>query len=202
MKSKKFVTPVLMLLLLILFALIIYLNFAHGYLTTRIDTVNRESDLFKTQRMEIEMAMQNEAGLRKDIADTKERLRELNEIYLLDSTMVSDDLLSRMKQLGLEPDYIHVDAPQFAGEDQHGGSTLLYSPVSFGFNATYNQAVTLLKGMETSKSGAYKIVDVNVGAIGDGQYNFVIGLQLYYFDDPAEVPVVEEEPEEEEWYYQ
>lgn len=199
MKSKKYITPVLMLLLLVLFALILYLNFAFGYFSAKIDAVNSESEYLKIKRMEIELAIHSEDQLKAEIAANREKLQELSELYLLDSSMVADDILSRMKELGIELEYLNVEAPQFAGDEHYGGTALLYSPIQFQFSGSYNNAVSLLKGMEESRSGAYKVVVFHAEKISETRYTFIVELQLYYFDDPSEVPVIEEETGDDEW---
>lgn len=188
MKSTKIVTPVLLFLLLILLAIAIYMNFVYKPLSAKVDQMSFESDLLKTQRLEIEMAMMKEKEIKNDIAEIKDRLEENEELALLDGEKMPDDIYARAVARGIQFNHINISGPDFADTNDTADTVLLFTTANLGFNAGYDSGVDFIESIETSTTGAYEVQNIAVSRPPGEELLWNIELRLYHYGHRNEVP--------------
>ena len=195
MKKSNIVTPTLIFLMVILLSITVYFNLFYQPLQTKIDSISLQNDLLKNQRMELEFALNDMNGIRSDIRDMRDILEKNKEMILLDGSMLADDITANASQIGVSLDSITIGDPQSAGAAS-GSKALLFIPAVLNFSASYDTGTSFVHEFESSPTGAYKVVSINIAeSKTGGQFLWQITLFLYYFGDPETVPKEEAQSE-------
>ena len=187
MKSTKIVTPVLLYLMIILLAMVVYINFVFKPLSAKTEEVRMERDLLKVHRTEIELAMLDIDGIRRDISQVKALLNEDSEFTFIDGSTLADDVYAMAEDAGIIPDFVNVTGPDFADASEPGETVLLYATGNLGFKSSYDGAVRFVENIDNSVTGAYKIHRLNVTRNSDGALQWNMELYLYYYGSPEDV---------------
>lgn len=190
MGKSKIVTPTLLFLMVVLLMIAVYFNIFYKPLQTKIDSISMENDLLKNERMELEIAIQNQDEIRAEIENMKKVLDDKSQIQLVDGETLADDITANANRNDLHLDSISIGDAQLAENNPVSGQkkVLVYVPAMMSFKASFDNCVDFIGGFENSASGAYKVMNVNMGEDGQGQVIWQLTLHLYYYSDSDAMP--------------
>ena len=112
MRKTKIATPVLLYLVILLLIVLVYYNFAFKPLQAKVDALRAENNLLKMQRLEIELAMQDEEMIKEEIEKMRALLEEDPDYTLVDGNNLTDDIYRNAKALGNWPQNIIITGPR------------------------------------------------------------------------------------------
>mgnify|MGYP001044653130 FL=1 len=194
MRNKKIVTPVLLYLVILLLILLVYYTFAFKPLQAKVDALRAENNMFKTQQLQVELALKNEEKIREEIESMKVLLDQAPDYTLVDGNNLTDDIYRNAKAVGVSLRDIVISAPELVRESGDGES-LLKITADILLEAGYEEALEFIKGLEESKTGAYLIDTLDIIGGEVSPFDYKLSLSLYYYGSQNTVPDINDQQE-------
>ena len=180
MRKTKIATPVLLYLVILLLIVLVYYNFAFKPLQAKVDALRAENNLLKMQRLEIELAMQDEEMIKEEIEKMRALLEEDPDYTLVDGNNLTDDIYRNAKALGIGLRDIIITGPELVNNSRDQES-LLKVTANIGFEASFSQALEFIKSFEESNTGAYLVDSLEIIGSDANVFDYKLSLSLYYY---------------------
>ena len=184
MKQSKFVTPVLLYLMVLLLMIAVYINFVYRPLDTKVDELSMKNELIKHQRMEIELAMIDKNNIMAEIEEAEALIERDTDFVLIDGGKMADDIYSNARNAGVILQNITIEEAGIESDTIDSTKSLLSLPATINFISDYDRAAEFTAGFEESKTGAYKVTMLEAIEDTKDQFSWKLSLNLYFYGDP------------------
>ena len=184
MKQSKFVTPVLLYLMVLLLMIAVYINFVYRPLDTKVDELSMKNELIKHQRMEIELAMIDKNNIMAEIEEAEALIERDTDFVLIDGGKMADDIYNKARNAGVTLQNIAIEGAGIESDTIDSTKSLLSLPATINFISDYDKAAEFSGSFEDSKTGAYKVTMLEAIEDTKGQFSWKLSLNLYFYGDP------------------
>lgn len=184
MKQSKFVTPVLLYLMVLLLMIAVYINFVYRPLDTKVDELSMKNELIKHQRMEIELAMIDKNNIIAEIEEAEALIERDTDFVLIDGGKMADDIYNKARNAGVTLQNIAIEGAGIESDTIDSTKSLLSLPATINFISDYDKAAEFSGSFEDSKTGAYKVTMLEAIEDTKGQFSWKLSLNLYFYGDP------------------